>query len=49
MDEKELNKLLNELSQKLKSIGIPISTSIYGIKINKRAKARVGACKINKE
>lgn len=49
MDEKELNELLIELSKKLKDVGIPISTSIYGIKINKRAKARVGACKINKE
>ncbi len=48
MKNKELNILGINLIKQLKDIGIPISNNISEIKINNRAKARFGACKVKK-
>ena len=48
MENRELNILGSNLIKQLKDIGIPISNNISEIKINNKAKARFGACKIKK-
>jgi predicted SprT family Zn-dependent metalloprotease len=48
MKEKELELLVSEVAKNLESIGIPISKNIKGVSINKRARKRLGACKIEK-
>ena len=48
MKNRELNILVINLIKQLKGIGIPISNNISEIKINNRAKARFGACKVKK-
>ena len=45
MEIKELKELTEELIKLLREIGIPVSKNIKEIKINGRAKARLGACK----
>lgn len=48
MNKKELFNLVETTIKELKNIGIPVSDSIKEVVINKRAKARFGACKRKK-
>ncbi len=45
MNENELKELTLKIANELRDIGIPISTQIKDVKINKRAKSRLGSCK----
>ena len=44
-DIKKLDMLVAEVAEEGKSIGIPISNRITDVKVNTRAKARLGSCR----
>ncbi len=48
MTNKELLNITNEVREELKSIGIPISNKIEDVRINTKARSRLGACKAKK-
>ena len=45
----KLNKLFMQVMQEAQSIGVPISRNISAIKINRRAKSRLGCCRQEKK